>query len=88
METIWHKLCKLIQLFLLILRMLSFLDKPDDFFLNFFRQIKVIHRCVYCINLFLKNDGLLINVVNQNSQLSKQVCLGNGTHDVRHRYEN
>lgn len=88
METIRNKLRELVELLLLVLRMLCFLDESDNFFLDFFRQIQVVHRCVHCIDLFLEDDGLLVDIIDQHSQLTEQVCLRDGTHDICYRNEN
>ena len=64
LETVWDKFTELVQLFLLVLRMLGFLNESNDLFLDVVWQIKMIHSSVYCINFLLQNNGLLIDVVN------------------------
>jgi hypothetical protein len=39
METIRHKFGELVKLLLLVLRVLSLFDEPDNFLLDFFRQV-------------------------------------------------
>lgn len=87
METIRHELSKLIQFLLLILRVLSLLDESDDLLLDFLWQIQMVHGRVDCIDLFLEDDGLLVDVVYKDSQLTEKVSLGNGSHDISYRNE-
>ena len=62
--------------------MLGFLDEADDFFLDLLGQVQMVHSCVDGINFLLEDDGLLVDVVYQHGELTEQVCLGNGPHDV------
>ena len=88
METVRYQFGELVELLLLILRVLCFLDEPDDFFLDLLGQVQVIHSCIDSIDLLLQDDSFLVDVVHQDGQLSEQVSLCNSTHDIRDRYEN
>ena len=87
MKTIGNKFGKLIELFLLILRVLCLLNESNDLFLDLLWKIEMIHGCVDGINLFLKDNCLFVDVVNEDSELTEQICLCNCTHDVGHRNE-
>ena len=62
--------------------MLSLLNKSNDFLLNIFRQVKMVHCSINSINFFLKYNSFFINIVNKNSKLSKKICLSNGSHNI------
>lgn len=84
METVRYKLCELIELFLLILGVLSLLDESDDLLLDLFWKVKMVHGCVNSINLFLKDDSFLVDVVDKNGQLTEKVSLRYGPQNVGH----
>ena len=65
--------------------MLGLLDEPDDFLLDLARQLEMLHSGIYCVNFLLEYDSLLVDVVDQDSQLSEQISLCYSSHDVYYR---
>ena len=82
LETIRNQLGKLGQLFLLVLRVLGLLYKSDYFFLDLAGEVKVVHGCIHSVSLLLEKDCLFVYVVHEDCQLTEQVGLGYGAHDV------
>jgi hypothetical protein len=64
LEAARDQLHKLVEFFLLVLRVLCFLDKPNNFLLDVFWQFEVAHRCINGIDLFLQDDGFFVDVVH------------------------
>jgi len=45
--------------------MLSFLDELDDFFLDVFWEVEVVHSGVDCVYFLLQDDCFLVDVVDE-----------------------
>ena len=62
--------------------MLCLFYESNDFFLDIFWEVEMIHRSVHRINFFLKDNCFLVDIVDKYGKLSEKICLRDSTHDI------
>jgi len=75
LERGWDVLDEEVELLLVFLHLLCKLQETNDFWLNIWWNLDVLHCCVHLVHFLLKGVSFLVEVLDQNSHISQDVCV-------------